>query len=98
MVLTYAAHSGTAAPTAADVAASGRASMELDGLVYEFDAIAGREWLSAVGAPDVNLLHERPEDALRLRRALEHDLGLSLERLSDANRATIDALKRMGYL
>lgn len=75
-----------------------RVHIERDGLRYEFDAISGRERLTSLDHPETDLIHARPVDALRLRRALEADIGQPLERLIDANRETIDALKRMGYL
>ncbi|MCE9634874.1 MAG: hypothetical protein K8T90_04140 [Planctomycetes bacterium] len=93
-----AARSHREIPVPADSSASAHVRIERDGLVYEFDAISNRERLTEVGRPDLDLLRDRPADALRLRRAIETDIGRPLESLVDANRETIEALKRMGYL
>ncbi len=73
-----------------------------DGLRYTFHAVTGGEALFDVEAdPSLlrNLLPPRFDDARRLRRLLEIELGVeSLDDLREVHRTKIDELESLGYL
>lgn len=79
-----------------------RASIEHDGLVYEFHALTGTESLWDASLPPTerrNLVRERAADARSLRLRLEAELrdpGFVLLRGSRAD--SIERLKKLGYL
>lgn len=92
-------------PDVAAVPNSGAAlqvTIERDGLVYEFSALSGTEYLwdaAADPASRVNLVPVRAADARRLRALLSEQLGVTdLEVLHAPYRATAESLRSMGYL
>jgi hypothetical protein len=78
------------------------ATIERDGLRYEFEALRGRESLVEIGPdgrPGRDVLLERGDAARRLRAALEAELGVdSLDRLVEAHHDAAESLRRLGYL
>ena len=78
------------------------ATIERNGLRYEYDALTGREHLYVVAEPLAtrrDVVGERPADVQRLRRELESELGIqSVETLRDVHREEAEVLRRLGYL
>ena len=77
-------------------------TLESDGLRYTYHVVSGSEALFEVRHdPELlrNLLSELTEDARRLRRRLEKNLGVrSLDDLRESRCQEIEDLKALGYL